>query len=291
MTTTSRRRRLLVLAAAQLAFAASVSPDGVRSGQWSVPWLPDPDFLVFVASGAIWVHPILLYPLWAGLACGDLFRRFATTLLLCLAIAAAVSIRSLCRGSREPQVIPIMFLAASFSLLALGFWSIHRLWRWRIGIPGDPPSCNRNRARRAQFRLLHIFECIALAACLLTAYRYYFPDGAPDEVIAGWRRQIATLWWAGPRAILVCSPTALVPWTVLGFRRPSASCILSVTGAVLSWVGLDCALNRFGGQPIAWPEIIAIQSGATAAGLISALVLRAYGYRIFRVERGPEAAT
>lgn len=179
------------------------------------------------------------------------------------------------------------FVAAFFSLMVLGFWSVHRLCGWCIGIPGDFPTSRDARPHRFQFPLRSLFLCTAVAACLLAAYRNYFPAGFPEELLLGWRREAAMLVRGLPLATLVIVPTAVVPCTVLGFRRPSSACLLSVVAAVFGWIGLDYALVELGGNvPLTvWPEIIAAQSGASAAGLISGLVLRAFGYRLFRPER------
>jgi hypothetical protein len=108
-----RRIVLWLVAAAHVAFVAICTPVGVRSGEWAVPGLPDPDTLVFVASGATTIFPLVLLPLWVGLGCGDFLRRFATNLLFCLVLVGAVSMRTLVRDFHEPQVFSVLFVSVA----------------------------------------------------------------------------------------------------------------------------------------------------------------------------------
>lgn len=279
---------LALLAAAQVAFAATLSPIGIRSGQWSAPWLPYPDFLVDAASGATLIHPLVLYPLWVALGVGNSLRRFAATLVLCLTFAGAVAVRGSFRASGEPPVVTTMIVAASFSLLTLAWGLLRRFDKWRIGVPGDPPAPSRVRGRRIQFRLRHLFECMALVACMLAAYRYYFPNDFPADWIAGWRQQIVRLIRGLPLVVLVLLPATLVPWAVLSFRTPGdRGSRLMFAAAALGWIGLDLWILWYGGAFGRFRafEVLSMQLGASAAGLISAIALRICGYRIFRVER------
>lgn len=278
---------LALLAAAQVAFAASLSPIGIRSGQWSAPWLPYADFLVDAASGATLIHPFGLYALWAALGAGNSLRRFAATLVLCSAFAGAVAVRGSLRAYGEPPVVTTTIVAASFSLLALALSSLRRFGKWRIGVPGDPPAPSRVGGRRIQFRLRHLFECMALVACILAAYRYYFPNDFPADWIASWRQQIVRLIWGLPAVVLVLSPAMLVPWAVLSFRTPcDHGSRLLFAAAALGWIGLDLWILWYGSAfgPFRAFEMLSMQLGAGAAGLASAIYLRLCGYRIVRVE-------
>ncbi|HVX63530.1 MAG TPA: hypothetical protein VHC19_23110 [Pirellulales bacterium] len=277
-----------LLVAAQLALAALFSPAGIRSGQWEAPGLPYPDFLVELASGAIVIHPLLLYPLWAGLGPGNVFRRYAITLLLCLATFGAYAIRGSFRNHSEPLAVPTIFLATSFSLTAFGFWAVRRFGKRRIGFSDDPPVRCRTSRRPVQFRLRHLFECMALAACVLAAYRFYFPDGFPAEWIAEWPQQFARIGRRMPMMIVTLLPTILLPWAALAVQGRGVRRLVVTTAAIIFWAGLDFGIVRFGGvvRAFIWPELVAIQLGATSAGLFSAIVLRTCGYRIHRVEHG-----
>ncbi len=263
-TTIARRGRpvgLGLLVAAQLALAAIFSPAGIRSGQWEAPGLPYPDFLVELASGAIVIHPLLLYPLWAGLGPGNVFRRFAITLLLCLAIFGACEIRSSFRNHSEPLAVLTIFLATNFSLTALGFWAVRRFGKRRIGFSDDPPARFRTSGRPVQFRLRHLFECMALAACALAAYRLYFPDGFPAKWIAEWRQQFARAGRDVPVAVVALLPTILLPWAALAVQGRGVRRLVATTAAIIFWAGLDFGIVRFGGviRAFIWPELVAIQ--------------------------------
>jgi hypothetical protein len=280
---------LALLAAAQLAFAASLSPIGVRSGKWSAPWLPYPDFLIDAASGAIVICPLLLYPLWVAFGRGRLLLRFAVTLALCMALAGAAVVPSFFRRVSDPLPLESILIVACFSVMTLGFWSLRPLTKWRLGVPGDPtapPSCKR--AYRVQFRLRHLFECMALVACILAAFRYYFPDSLPANSFADWPRVAWRFCRHIPAVVLIYLPTALVPWAVLSFRTPrDRGSRLLFAAAALGWIALDLWIVWYGGAfgRLRAFEVLSRQLGASAAGLISAAYLRICGYRLFRVER------
>ena len=279
---------LALLAATQVAFAAICSPMGLRSGEWSAPWQPYPDFLIETAAGAILIHPLVLYPLWVSLGCGRLPLRFSVTLVLCMAFAGAAVARAHFRGFSDPLALQIILIVASFPLLTLGFWSVRPLTKRRLGVLGDPTASSRKRAYRVQFRLRHLFGCTALVGCILAAFRLYLPDGLPADSFADWPRLTVRFCRDMPAAALILLPAALAPWTVLAFRSNGRSgSRLLFFAAALGWVGLDLWIvwygSAFGGLRAI--EVLSIQLGASAAGLISAIYLRACGYRIFRIER------
>lgn len=277
-----------LLAAVQVAFAACCSPFGLRSGEWSAPWLPYPDFLIEAASGAIVICPLLLYPLWVSFGRGRLLLRFAVTLALCMALVGAAVIRSFFRRFSDPPALQIILIVACFSVMTLGFWSVRPLTNWRLGVPGNPAAPACQRAIRIQFRLRHLFECMALVACILAAFRFYFPDGLPADSFANWPRLAWRFCRHMPAVVLIYLPAALVPWAVLSFRTPSdRGSRLLFAAAALSWIGLDLWIVWYGGAfgPLRAFEVLSRQLGASAAGLISAIYLRICGYRIIRVER------
>ena len=282
---------LALLAAAQIAFAASCSPFGLHSGQWSAPWLPYPDFLIEAVSGAIVVHPLALYPLWIAFGRERLRLRFAVTLVLCTAFTGAAVARAHFRGISDPLALEIILIVACFSLMTLGFWSLRTFTNCRLGVPGDrpPPSCKR--ARRVQFRLRHLFECMALVACILAVFRFYYPDGLPVDSFADWPRHAWRFCRDMPAVVLILLPTTFIPWAVLLFRTPShRGSRLLIAAAAFGWVALGLWIvwrPPYGGVfgQFRAIEVLSIQLGASAAGLISAICLRICGYRIFRVER------
>lgn len=286
-----RWMRLALLAAAQVAFAACCSPFGLRSGQWSAPWLPYPDFLIEAASGAIVVHPLLFYPLWVSFGRERLRLRFAVTLVLCIAFAGAAVARSQFRGFSDPLALEIILIVACFSLMSLGFWSLRPLTKWRLGVPGDHPAPSCKRASRIQFRLRHLFECMALVGCILAAFRFYFPDGLPADSFADWPRLAVRFCRHMPAVVLILLPTTLIPWAVLSFRTPrDRGSHLLIAAAAFGWVALGLWIvwrPPYGGAigRLSAIEVLSIQLGANAAGLISAIYLRICGYRIFRAER------
>jgi len=277
-----------LLAAAHVAFAASCSPDGVRSGDWSVPALPDPDCLVFVASGAIWVYPLILFPLWAGLGCGDSLLRITTTFLLCLAFVGAAVVRGVFRNSHAPPILPTLFVVATFAPMTLCFWWFQRFWKWRLVLADAARMRSRTRVYRPQFRLRRLLEWITLSCCLLALYRWSFPDGFPIGVPADWWQQIAIICWTMPLTVAVLLPAVAVPWFVLAVRGSVRTSVVVATSIVSCWVVFDCglawladSLRLFAGHEILW-----IQLGASVASLMSALVLRLCGYRISHVGAG-----
>lgn len=291
-TASSLRGRIIglaLLAAAQVAFAASLSPGGLRSGAWSAPWLPYPDFLIEMASGAILIHPLLCYPLWVSFGRERLWLRFSVMLVLCMAFAGAAVARAHFRGFSDAPALEIILIVACFSVMTLGFLSLRPLTRWRLGVPSDPAAPSCQRAIRIQFRLRHLFECMALVGCILAAFRFYFPDGLPADSFADWPRAAVRFCRHMPAVVLIYLPTALVPWAVLAFRSNGggASRLLFAVAA-LAWAGLDLWIVWYGGVfgPFRAFEVLSIQLGAGAAGLVSAIYLRLCGYRIFRVERG-----
>ncbi|HVW39624.1 MAG TPA: hypothetical protein VHB99_20040 [Pirellulales bacterium] len=279
---------LALLAAAQITFAACCSPFGLRSGQWSAPWLPYADFLIETASGAIVIYPLLLYPLWVSFGRGRLLLRFAVTLALCAGLAGAAVVPSFFRRFSDPPALQIILTVVWFSLMTLGLWSVRPLTKWRLGVPGAPAAPSRKRPNRVQFRLRHLFECMALVACILAAFRFYFPDDLPADSFADWPRLAWRFCRHMPAVVLIYLPTALVPWAVLAFRSNGGlGSRLLFAASAFGWVGLDLWIVWYGGVfgPFRAFEVLSIQLGASAAGLISAIYLRICGYRIFRVER------
>ena len=281
----SRSVILALLAAGQLVFAACCSPAGVRSGQWAVPGLPTPDFLVFLTSGAMMIHPWMLYPLWAGLGSTNLFRRYATVLMLCVAFYSVNVVRSLARDTHEPPAAHVVTVLHTFAWTTLCFGLVHWFSRWRLGIPGIPPTDSGTRRHRwnLQFRLRHLFECTALTAAVLALYRFYFPDGLPTDFVAGLREHFSRSIRGIPFGILTLLPTISIPWMVLALRR-ERSAVLWITAAIVFFIASDSLLVWMRTIPryFAWSEILAAQLGASASGAISAIVLRAVGYRLAR---------
>lgn len=280
---------LWLVAAGHVVFAAMCSPQGIRSGDWSVPWLPNADALVFVASGATLVYPLILFPLWTALGCGAGMRRVAASFLFCLAFVVAVVVRGMFRDIHEPQILPAAFGMVSFLLVSLCLWWAQRFWKWRLGTCDAPPTPYRAHRSRPQFRLKHLLAVIALAACVLALFRYNFPDGVPRAVALQWWRQLAALGQAVPVTVLFLLPTVSVPWLVLAVRDTGRTTIFVATAVLIGWVTFDYALCSLTGPlPFTGQDFLWVQLGAVAAATISSVVLRFCGYRLFRVETGQE---
>lgn len=237
------------------------------------------------------IYPYMLYPLWAGLGPITLRRRYVIALALCSAIFIADTCRGLVRGHHQPRAADVAALLLTFAWMTLCVWFTRRFSRWRLGIPGTPAQRGaQGRLWKIQFRLRHLFECTALAAAVLALYRLYFPDGLPEEFIAeftaNWRPRFSQFIQTMPFVILFLLPTTFIPLAVLALRGDGGFSVLWVTAAAVSWIALDGGLVWLGGvlRFVAWPEILAAQLGASASGAISAIVLRAVGFRIVRKE-------
>lgn len=86
--------------------------------------------------------------------------------------------------------------------------------------------------------------------------------------------------------VLIVLPTMMIPWLTLASGGRSK---LAILGAGIGWVAMDygliwltsfLGLRRY--YPSAGELVIAMQLGASAAALISALVFRFSGYRILK---------
>ena len=278
------RIRLGLLAVAQTAFALACSPNGVRSGSWAVFWLRDPDALVFFASGAMLAHPLVLYPLWAGVGPGNLWARTALTGLACGVFVGAYSLRGWQRGYGQSEVVFIFVAAALVGLITLGVRLAERRWGWRINATG---RCETAQAAfRPQFHLRRLLEAVALVGGLLTLYRLSWPDGIPAELWVKWQRELVRAVQATPFLLLLIIPTAIVPLSVLadeGRRtwtlRVVAACLVGLAAGVV-WLDQLLGLTLYFGRPFqAWAMI---HLGASAAGFASSIILRIWGYRILR---------
>lgn len=289
---TSRSISLSLLAAAQVIFAAAFSPGGIRAGQWTFPGLLAVD-LVPLASGAILAHPFMLYPLWAAFGSGRLSRRYATALLLSLAILSGAMIRGRMRGHNEPLVPAIVITFVFFSLLTVVMLPLRRFGKWQLVAPTCDSSLADVKARRApvQFRLRHLFECMTLTAAILALCRFYFPDGISADVSVDWRQEFAKFLRAIP-SLAALLPAALMPISILSLRKNGRKWSLCAIATLMLWITVDCWLTwREGALWLsAWPEIALYQLGAVASGMTSGIVLRAYGYRLARVAFEPKPA-
>lgn len=292
-TTLGKRPILLgLLAAAHVAFAATCSPTGTRSGEWYVPWLPDPDALVFVASGAVAFYPLILFPVWVGLGCGDFLPRFGTGLLLCFAFVGASGIRGVIRNPHEPQIVSLVLTLVFFSMMTVCICWLGQFQKWRMRTFKAPTIRVGEHAHQPQCRLRHLLEAITLACCAMGLYRFCYPNGFPLEIASDWWQQAVRFGPTIPLAVLILLPAVVLPWLVLAIRRTRKSTIFVAAALLSCCVAFDYALiwlthslRIFLGQEILW-----IQLGATAAGLVSAGLLRSCGYWIFRIDGGPECA-
>lgn len=283
------RTRLVVvafLAAAQVAFAVACTQFGIPDG---------PRWAMLALEGAILVHPFVLYPMWAALSRDGLAWRIPLASLLSVTVVYV----DFGDCNFETAAVRATLELVAFVLVAAGFWLVRRASGWQI-VPIDAtPTSRVDRPFRFQYRLRHLLEGMLLTACVLAAFRVFFPQGItfPQGIIGGWNR----IGWEvsdSAMALALLLPPAVVPWAVL-IRHDRRKWALLL--AVIGWLALDYGLF----QILAWSRLprgvpspsklrdvfLFVQSGASVAGLLSALVFRWLGYRIARAEPKKEAAT
>jgi hypothetical protein len=272
-----------LLAAAQVASAA-ISPIRYR-------WYPDWAFAAL--QGAILVHPILLYPMWAALSRDGLAWRPPVGAWLGVVI---VYVDSVSGCSIETVVRRVALSLVAFAFVAAGFWLVRGASGWQIVPFGVTPAGRVDRSFRFQYRLRHLLEGMLLAACVLAAFRIYFPHGItfPHDVTRSWKNLGWEILGFAP-AVAILLPPVVVPWAILtspGWGRRTWLI------AIVCWLAWDCSLVWIIGlSPRAIPTrklgeaVLFLQFGASVASLISALVFRWLGYRIVRGEPEKETAT
>lgn len=271
-----------LLAAAQVAFPTVFSP--LRA-------LSCPHRTLLTLQGAILVHPFLLYPMWAALSRGGLAWRLPLASLLSAAVVYVDF------GGFTLKTVTLSLVA--FALAAMGFWLIRRALGWQI-VPFDAkPTSRKGLPFRFQYRLRHLLEGMLLAACVLSAFRVFFPQGItfPHGVIGRWNRVGGEISdFATALAILL--PPAVVPWAVLIRHARRTWAVLL---AAICWPTLDYGLFLF----MRWKNLppgttssselrdifLFVQFGASLAALTSALVFRWLGYRMVRAESEKVAPT
>lgn len=249
--------------------------------------------LVPLAAGAVLAHPFMLYPLWAAFGPGSTLRRLATTLILALAVFGAATVRGRARGHHEPLALGTASTVVLFSLMTFAVWPIRWLGKWQLSTCGTSSTGASARLSPVQFRLQHLFECMTLAAAILALCRFYFPDGIPAELFAGWRQQFTRMLQGIPFLMVGLLPAALVAGFILSFQKNGRTSMLCATATLVFWIVLDCWLVWRTGvlTPYAWLEIVSPQLGAAASGITSATVLRACGYHLARVVTRPKPLT
>jgi hypothetical protein len=279
------RTRLVVvafLAAAQVAFAAACTQFGIRNG---------PRWAMLALQGAILVHPLLLYPMWAALSRDGLAWRLPLASLLSVTVVYV----DFGGNTLETAAVRAALSLVAFVLVAAGFWLVRRAFGWRI-VPIDAtPTSRVDRPFRFQYRLRHLLEGMLLTACVLAAFRIYFPHGItfPHDITRSWKSLGWEILGFAP-AVATLLPPVVVPWAILtspGWGRRTWLI------AAICWLAWDCGLVWIIGlSPRAIPTrelgeaVLFLQSGASVAGLISALVFRWLGYRIVRAEAKKAAA-
>jgi hypothetical protein len=269
--------------AVYMGFAGAFTMTGVRWGEY-------PETLVYLVSGAIFIHP-LLFALWAGLGPGPFLPRVSVTAFLCVLVACAEALGASRRSPRLAgwPLFDLALVATVFLLFTLVMWFVRQVSGWQIAHGGIATRCPDRPPYRIQFSVRLLLLWMTLAVCVLSLYHSRCAPGTATRVAA-------ELWQPfGKRALLGVTvtvlgfvPTLAVPWIALasparGWRAIVATAIAWVTftsGVV--WLRTWTRLDLFH-ENVKWA--VFMQLGASVAGLVSALVVRSCGYRIARATK------
>jgi len=274
--------------AGYMGFAAAFTMTGTRWGEY-------PEVLVYVVSGAIIVH-VLLFATWAAFGPGPSFRRVAITGVACLLVACAEVLGASRRGVQLSgwPVVPLAVAASVFLLLTFVLGWVQRVSRWQIVLSGRALRSPARTAYRLQFGVRLFLLWITLAVCLLALYHSRCAPGTATRLAAeAWHDVGRRALLGVTLAVATFLPTLSVPWIALASPRPRRRAILTTAlawitftlGAVLlaTWLRVDAYHEN-----VKWA--LSMQVGASAAGLVAAVVVRSCGYRMVR-RKEREAAT
>ena len=273
--------KIVVLVAAFTLFVGACTPSGTKSGQY-------PEALVFTLGGAIGVH-LVFFSLWAGLGSAPWFCRIPISVLACALVFGANAFGGW-RRTGSPIFLADLVVGplVLFSLYTLILLLVRRRWGWRIVHCGVSARHRRPRKYRFQFGLRLLLLWVTLAACVMALYRFHFPDGGAVEIVLQWwerfgRRNL--LYVPFHTALLL--PTFVVPWVTLAHNRPGKPAILVI---VMAWeaysLGLASVMTywmQLGPQWVNIRWVVSVHFGASLAGVLVALALRSWGYRIVRL--------
>jgi len=240
----------------------------------------------YAVIGVIAVQPMLL-AMWVALGRGPLVQRLFWAVLACVLVASGDALGSLWNrpgsvGNAMAGSVAAMLVL--FGVAALALWPVRRLSGWRIG-RGSPEA-----ARPSQFGIVHLILWTTLTAVFLGAARFLGQQVPVEGEGSSWRHPAVQVALAAAFLLVALFPTVVVPWVTLAYRGRRNLLILAAAAA---WAALTYAcivlMSKSAPTPlyqIAQP-IVFLQAGASAAGLLSALVVRLCGYRIARYGAPP----
>jgi hypothetical protein len=244
------------------------------------------EWLMKVLIGVVVAQPVL-YAAWALIGPGRLLPR----LLLTIVAFAAVLFSEFYRGfNRFDKVGPsnwesamfLMFPLALFVICATAMTLVRKLTGWRIvSRTGDANSSPSAR----QFNMKFLLGFTALCAVLLGAGRI----ATSSDWLGERRAEFIGHMLAGVGGILLAVfPAFLVPLLALSKRAPWHV----IVSLPFLWIGLTLlsveaivAIEPTEVRSQVLIDIVQVQLGAAATGLISALALRWAGYRLVTVPR------
>jgi hypothetical protein len=270
-------RVLAGLAVAHLAVMLFLNP----TEEWRPPRFA---WLHYIATGWVLGLPVV-FATWAALGPPPAAKRIPLTLvLLAMAIVASgfyqfcLLVDSQVKNGLDPNTVILLLALFVATLLVMSI--VRRFANWRIEQRTED-SLDSSPAN--QFNLKHLLAIITACAVLLGAAR-----GLTDKELWGnedaWRDMVRDMLPSIAYILLLTIPAIVIPLYAL-FARPKARVfiILFIAWAALSMLslGMIVAAENLTWDDVEW-DVILMPVGAGFAGIFSALVLRAGGYRLVR---------
>jgi hypothetical protein len=266
------------LVVAHAAFDALFCPLGASASEY-------PMVGAYLAMGVILVQPVL-FALWAALSSQPFFTRLPSATAACVVVVYAQSVSwfrvaGSSRGGTN-SLDSFLYILALFGIATLALFLPRRLFAWRIR---HRRAENQETTGDLQFSLRHLLSWTIGTAALLGLGRVLANAGAL-QTGGGPRQTIAQVVAFFGLVCVMLFPSIGVPCLTLASRRPAA---WLVVGWLIAWGALTWAAECLflGGVPTGATaseaaQILLIQVGAAAAGLVSALALRIAGFRLQR---------
>lgn len=224
-------------------------------------------------GGVFHIQPVL-FAAWAAIGPAPAVKRIALALAAYAAILlGSALVHTYFHGPSDSLsamvMMPALFIATFFSLLIIG-----KLTHWQI----DIPSSMQAAASGGQFSLKFLMSFTAICAALLAAGRgltWVEENGAFD---------FPRFFTMIGVTLMLLFPAFVIPLTALSARLtkrtlivvPIVCLVFTVLAVVATWnfePGADREMIGF---------VLLVQLGALLGGLVSALILRLNGYRLFR---------